>query len=115
MRLAVDTNEHFVQVPTPIRIRMMLNPALPDLRGEDQAEPVPPQPHHLMTDVDTAFVQQILDLAQRQRIADVHHHRQADHPRETIEIAEWISHPTTLRTKPAPPKSLWSDTALQRP
>jgi hypothetical protein len=41
---------------------MMLNPALPDLRGEHRTEPVPPEMHRLMTDVDTAFVQQILDL-----------------------------------------------------
>jgi hypothetical protein len=31
-----------------------------------------------MADVDAAFEQQILDLAQRKRIADLQHHRQAN-------------------------------------
>ena len=57
----------------------MKNAPLPDLRGEHRTEPVPPEPHRLVTDVDAALEQQILDLPQRQRIADVHHHREADY------------------------------------
>jgi hypothetical protein len=34
-----------------------------------------------MADVDAALMQKILDLAQRQRIADLHHHRQANYLR----------------------------------
>lgn len=31
-----------------------------------------------MRDVDTSLVEQVLDIPQRQRVADVHHYRQAD-------------------------------------
>ena len=84
-----------------------------DLRGEHRAEPVPPEPYRLVADIDTALEQQVLDLAQRQRVPDIHHHRQADDLGRTIEIAEWISHPTTLRTDPAPLKPICSDTAAR--
>ena len=50
---------------------MILNPALPDLRGEHRAEPVPPETYRLVADVDAALEQQVLDLAQRQ--ADTGH------------------------------------------
>jgi hypothetical protein len=49
---------------------MALNPALPDLRRKHRTEPIPPEPHRLMADVDAAFEQLILNLAQRKRIAD---------------------------------------------
>jgi hypothetical protein len=32
-----------------------------------------------MADVDAALEQQVLDVAQRQRVADVHHDHQPDH------------------------------------
>jgi hypothetical protein len=34
MRLAVDPDEHLIQVPTPSRKRPMVNASFPDLRGE---------------------------------------------------------------------------------
>ena len=57
-----------------------------------------------MADVDAAFEQDVLDLTQRQRIANVHHDRNADHLGGTIEAAEQVSHPrrvwiTTHRLK----------------
>jgi len=58
-----------------------LNPLAADLAGEHRAEPVPPQPNRLMADVDAALEQKILDVAQRQRVADVHYHHQPDHLR----------------------------------
>jgi hypothetical protein len=48
---------------------------------EDWTEPVPPQPHRFMADVDPAFKKEILNVAQRQREANVHHHYEADHLR----------------------------------
>ena len=57
---------------------MTLNSPLPDLCGKHRAEPAPPETHRLVADVDAPLEQKILDLAQRQRIPDVHHHRQAD-------------------------------------
>jgi hypothetical protein len=34
----------------------------PDLGGKHWTEPVPPEPHRLVADVDAALEQQILDL-----------------------------------------------------
>ena len=45
-----------------------------------------------MGDVDTALAWQIFDLSQRQRVADIHHHREADDLGRTVEVAERISH-----------------------
>ena len=75
-----------------------VNQPLPDLRHEHRTEPVPPQPHRLMADIDAALEQNVLDLAQRQRIPDIHHHRQADDFGRRVEITEQISHPQRLRT-----------------
>jgi hypothetical protein len=44
-----------------------------------------------MADVDPALGQQILDVAQRQRVLHVHHHDQADDIRRAIEIAERVA------------------------
>jgi len=85
---------------------MALNPALPDLSRKYRTEPVPPEAHRLMTDVDAAFEQQILDLAQRKRVAHIHHHHEADYLGRTIEITEGILHPSRLRTGPAPLKPI---------
>lgn len=50
----------------------------PDFSGEHRAKPVPPEPDRLVADIDAALVQQILDIAQRERKANVQHHRQSD-------------------------------------
>jgi hypothetical protein len=39
----------------------------------------PPLPHHLASSIDITVEQQILDLPQRIRIAEITHHRQADY------------------------------------
>ncbi len=57
----------------------MMNASLPDLRGEHRTEPIPPEPHRLMANIDTTLEQQVFYLSQGQRKADVHHHREADH------------------------------------
>jgi hypothetical protein len=50
-----------------------------------------------VADVDTAFMEQILDIAKRQRKTNVQHHREADDPWRCLEIVEWIAHPPRLR------------------
>ena len=50
-----------------------------------------------MTDIDAAIEKNILDLPQRQRIPDVHYHREANNLGQRAEISEWISHPTRLK------------------
>ena len=81
MCLAVDANEDLIKVPAPARIGSVMNAPLTDLGGKHWSEPVPPETHRLVAYIDAAFEQQILDLAQRQRIANVHHHREADYLR----------------------------------
>ncbi len=73
--LAVDLHEHLIQVPAPLRIAAhVCDPLLSDLGGEHRPKPVPPEPDSLVADVDPALGQQILDVAQRQRVSHVHHH-----------------------------------------
>ena len=61
--LAVDPDEHFVQMPSPERVAsLLMNVPLPDLRGEHRTEPGPPEPHGLVADVYAALEQEILDL-----------------------------------------------------
>jgi hypothetical protein len=41
-----------------------------------------------MRDIDAAFMQQILDVPKRQRLTDIHHHREADDLGRGLEIPE---------------------------
>ena len=50
----------------------------PNIAGKHWPEPVPPEPHGLVTHVDAALEQQILDVAQRQWEPDVYQHDQPD-------------------------------------
>ena len=49
-----------------------------DLHGEHRPEVVPPEPHPLVPNVDAALLQQVLDVAQRELVADLGHYGQAD-------------------------------------
>ena len=70
-----------------------------------------PEPHRLVADVDATFEQQVLDLAQRQRITDVHHHREADDLGRAVEITEGIVHRRRLRILARSLKPIYSDNA----
>ena len=76
--LPVDPYEHLIKVPAPVRIPMMINPALADLGGKQRTEPVPPVPHGLVADIDATLGQQVLNLPQRQREPNIHHHSEPD-------------------------------------
>src|SRR5918994_7774671 len=91
----------------------MANAPLAELRGEHRTEPVPPEPHRFVADIDPAFEQQILDLPQRQWIADVYHHREADDLGRAVEVAEGIAHSPRLRTALTRLKPICSDNARQ--
>jgi hypothetical protein len=67
--------------------------------------PVPPEPHGLVADVDPALGQQILDIAQRQRISHVHHHNQTDDLWRAVDISERICSLRRL-TQPGQPANL---------
>ena len=55
-----------------------LNPASADLSRERWAKPVHPFAHRLVANVDASLIGEILDVSQRQRIADVEHHHELD-------------------------------------
>ena len=86
--LPVDPHEHLIKAPAPVRIPMTLNPALADLGCKQRTEAVPPVPHGIVADVDATLGQQVFDLSQRQRVADIQHHRAADYLRRTVEITK---------------------------
>ncbi len=59
----VDLYELLVQMPLQVRMTAkVLNPFSSNLRGKHRAEPVPPKPHRLVANINTALVQQILDV-----------------------------------------------------
>ena len=69
------------------------------------------KPHGLMANIDAALEQNIFYLPKQQRIADAHHHREADHLGRIVEITEGIFHPEKLRTAFALLKPICSDNA----
>ena len=68
-----EPHKDLVQMPTPMARLHPLDTPLADLRGKHWPEPMPPEPHRLMADVDAALVQKVLDVSQRQREPDIHH------------------------------------------
>ena len=70
-----------------------------DLSTSHRTEPFPPKPVRLVADIDAALEQDVFDLAQRKRIADLQHYRQANDLGRRVEPAEQVSHPLTLRTR----------------
>lgn len=65
MRLSVYLHKDLIEVPLPLRdLTHIAGPADADLAGKHRAETINPEPHALMADIDSAFVQQILDIAQ---------------------------------------------------
>ncbi len=78
--LAVQPDVHLVEVPAPLaKTAHPVHPLPAYVGGEHRTEPVPPVAHGLMADVDAALGQQVLDVPQRQREPDIHHHHEADH------------------------------------
>jgi len=69
-------------------------------------------PNRLVADVDAPLEQNILDLSQRQWIADIHHHHEADHLGRAVEITEGIARRRRLRNLARRLKPIYSDNAL---
>jgi hypothetical protein len=66
-----------------------------------------------VADIDVPLEQEILDLSQRQRIADIDHHREADRLGRAVEITEWIAHRQSLRNLAKRLKPIYSDNARE--
>src|SRR5665648_8440 len=113
MHLSIDPDEHLVQVPAPWRKRPMMKASFSDRGRKHRTEPVPPGPNRLVADVDAPLEQNILNLPQRQRIADIHHHHEADHLGRAVEITEGIAHRRRLRILARRLKPIYSDNAVQ--
>ena len=78
--LSVHLHVHLIKMPLPLsKASHPVYPGPANVTREQRAEPVPPESHCLVADVDSSFVEQILDVPQRQRVLHVHQHRQADH------------------------------------
>ena len=57
---------------------LAVDPLATDLRCEHRAKSVPPAAHGHMADLDAPLVWQVSDVAQRKRVPNLEHHRQAD-------------------------------------
>ncbi len=87
----VDADEHLVEMPPPMgELAHCLNPFPTDLAGEHRTKSVPPKPDRLMANIDAAIVQKVLDLTERKREADVHHHDRSDHLRRAVEPSKRV-------------------------
>ncbi len=78
MSFTINPDEHFIQVPSPLRIRTMMNATLSNLCGKYRTKPVPPETNGFMADIYAPLVEYIFDLPQRQGETDIHHHCQAN-------------------------------------
>ena len=66
VHLAVDLHVDLIEMPAPVANPAHRIHALPaDVACEHRPEPVPPEAHSLLAQVDSALEQQILDAAQR--------------------------------------------------
>ena len=75
MTLTVDTYERLIKVPFPLPGALdPTDPLAANFSSKQRAEPVPPQPNRLLANVDPTFEQQVLDVPQFQRKADIHDH-----------------------------------------
>src|SRR5215217_6881088 len=63
--LAIHLHVHLVEMPPPLAEAAHAAHPLPtDVACEQRAEPVPPVPHRLMTDVDATLCKQVFDVPQ---------------------------------------------------
>lgn len=78
--------------------------------------PVPPVPYRFVADLDAPLLQVILDIAQRQREADVEHHRQTDDLGAGLEVAKRraFGHALRLAGRPARGNQSSSDNTGER-
>ena len=63
--LAVDLHEHLIKVPTPMaKPTHRAHSLAADIGREHRAKSIPPESDSLMTEIDAALEQQVLDVAQ---------------------------------------------------
>ena len=81
-------------------------------RHEHGPEPSPLEPHRLVAHPDAAIVQEVLHVPEREREADIQHHRQADYFGRGPEVLKRAALGLSVRLgrPPAPLKPSSSDT-----
>lgn len=91
VRLASNLHEHFVQVPAPLRhLAHSLGSPFPDRSRKMGPEPLDPEPHTFMTNINATLMEQVLDVPQRQRKSNIHHDRKLDDLGRCLEVAKGI-------------------------
>ena len=65
MGLSIDLHEDLIEVPLPLRdLAHEAGASDPDLAGEHGSEPVDPKPHAFMANIDSTFVEEVLNVPQ---------------------------------------------------
>jgi len=68
MGLAIDLHEALIDMPPPLSEALHpADPLAPDVGCKHRSEAIPPEPHGLIADVDSALCEQILYIPKRQR------------------------------------------------
>lgn len=114
VRLTVGFHQHLVQVPFPVRVSMnSTDPLRANLSYKHRPKPIPPKSYSFMTDFDPSLVRQVFNIPQRQRKADIHHHRKANDFGACFEIAKRTAfcHPQRLGNTSVQLKIISSDSA----
>jgi len=79
MLVPVDLHENLIEMPLPLSMLTHVGGALrSDLTGEDRAEPIDPEPHAFMADIDPTLVKKVFNISKREWEPDIHHHRELD-------------------------------------
>ena len=79
MPLAIDLHEHLIKMPFPMpETPHAVHPLPANVGREQRPEPVPPEPHRLVTQANAALEEQVLDVPQAQRETHIHHDHQPD-------------------------------------
>ena len=76
MQFTVDLQENFIEVPAARPCPR--NQKVSDFRSEQRTKPAPSIPLRFVADLDAALVQQVICVALRQRVSNIHHDRQAN-------------------------------------
>lgn len=104
VRLGIYFHEDLVQRPLPVgKCPQVLGAPFPHLGRKHLRETVPPEPDAIMSHLNAPFVQQILEVSQRQWEPNVEHHRWADDFGRRFKISEGapFCHPKQLADCPA--------------
>ena len=82
----------------------LIPPLAPEFCGKRRTKPALPLALGFVADLDPAFVQQVFDIAQRQREPEIKHHCQADDLWTCLEVAKGgaLCHIRRLAIYPAP-------------